>query len=273
MGDVTAQVAGHYSRNQLGQAILAAFAALGRPTAPLDPEDFAAVAELHTRGRAATEDLAAALAPKASDRVLDVGSGLGGGACYFAGRFGCHVSGIDLSADFCAAARLLAEQQGFGDKVDFRPGDATALPFAAASFDIVYSQHVAMNIADKAKLYGEIARVLKPGGRFGLYDLLQGPGGAPHYPVPWAADARTSFLVTPAALVALLDGAGFVVESRDDMTALAREWSTRRAENTKPVVSGLRLLHGETAKAMAANVARNLAEGRVVALRAICRKP
>ena len=117
-----------------------------------------------TRGRAATEDLASALAPKASDRVLDVGSGLGGGACYFAGRFGCHVSGIDLSADFCAAARLLAEQQGFGDKVDFKPGDATALPFAAARFDIVYSQHVAMNIADKAKLYGEIARVLKDEG-------------------------------------------------------------------------------------------------------------
>lgn len=272
MTGVTTQVAGHYSQGELGHAILAAFDALGRPTAPMDEKDFAAVAELHTRGHAATEDLGAALQPKPGERVLDVGSGLGGAACYFAARFDCRVTGIDLSADLCNAARLLAESQGLGQKVDFRSGDATSLPFAAASFDVVYSQHVAMNIADKAALYAEIARVLEPGGRFGLYDLLQGSGDELYFPVPWAVDATTSFLVTPEALKRLLADAGFVIERFDDVSALARDWSTRQAENTKPVVSALRLLYGETAKAMMANVARNLAEGRVLAIQVICRK-
>jgi ubiquinone/menaquinone biosynthesis C-methylase UbiE len=273
MSDVTAQIAGHYSRSELGQAILAAFEALGRPTAPMDEKDFAAVSELHTRGRAATEELGAALQPKAGEHALDVGSGLGGAACYFAAHFSCHVTGIDLSADLCNAARLLAENQGLGQKVDFRRGDATLLPFATASFDLAYSQHVAMNIADKARLYAEIARVLKPGGRFGLYDLVQGSGDELYFPVPWAEDASMSFLVTPDMLKTVLAETGFMIESCEDVTARARDWSTRRAASTRPAVSGLRLLYGESAKAMIANVARNLAEGRVLAIRAFCRKP
>jgi ubiquinone/menaquinone biosynthesis C-methylase UbiE len=272
MSDMAAQIAAHYSRSELGQAILEAFEALGRPTAPMDEKDFAAVAELHTRGRAATEELGVALQPKPGERVLDVGSGLGGAACYFAASFGCHVTGIDLSADLCNAARLLAENQGLGQKVDLRRGDAASLPFEAASFDVAYSQHVAMNIADKARLYAEIVRVLKPGRRFGLYDLVQGSDDGPYFPVPWAADSAMSFLVTPEALKTLLVEAGFTIESFEDVTALTRDWSTRRAESIKPAVSGLRLLHGESAKAMIANVARSLVEGRVLAIRAICCK-
>jgi SAM-dependent methyltransferase len=150
------------------------------------------------------------------------------------------------------------------------------MPFADARFDVAYTQHVAMNIEDKARLYGEVWRVLKPGGRFGVYDLLQGPGGDVVYPVPWARDASTSFLVAGPELRALLEAAGFTVVTWRETAVEARQWldqmKTRMAEPDPPP-SALRLLLGDDYRPVVQNIFRNLTEDRVRPTEVICRKP
>src|SRR5262249_56287153 len=99
----------------------------------------------------------------------------------------------------CRVAAMLAERTGLADRLDYRVGDALAMPFPAQSFDVVWSQSVAMNIADRDRLNAEIRRVLKPGGRYAFSEVVSGPAGPLHFPVPWARDASISFLSTTKA--------------------------------------------------------------------------
>ncbi|MGH6944730.1 MAG: class I SAM-dependent methyltransferase, partial [Geminicoccaceae bacterium] len=218
------EVASHYGRDGLVDAILDALQATGKDIDHLTIEALAPLDEFHVRGRPATAELAAGLKLARKMRVLDVGCGIGGASRYVAATCGCHVVGIDLTPEFCRSAALLAQMVGLGDRVEYRHGSALALPFENASFDAAYTQHVAMNIEDKAALYAEVVRVLKPGARFGIFDLLQGEGGDVVFPVPWARDASISFLVRPAELRALLEGAGFEVLSWRDTSAEGRAW-------------------------------------------------
>jgi MPBQ/MSBQ methyltransferase len=270
------KVARHYGRDDLAATILGALEAAGKDTSRLTLEDLAPVDEFHIRGREATAELAGRLGLAPGMRVLDVGCGIGGPSRYVAASFDCHVAGVDLTEEFCRVATVLADRVGLGEKVEYRQGNALAMPFADASFDAAYTQHVAMNIEDKAALYAEVARVLKPGARFGIYDVLRGEGEEVVYPVPWARDALISFLVRPAELRALLETAGFEIVSLRDMAAEARVWmdqtKARMAEPVPPP-SALRLLLGEDAKPMAQNVFRNLLEDRIVPVEVICRKP
>jgi ubiquinone/menaquinone biosynthesis C-methylase UbiE len=267
-------VAEHYARRDLSAAILAALEAAGKDVNRLTLEDLAPVDEFHVRGRPATAELAAALGLAPGTRVLDVGCGIGGPSRYVAATYDCEVVGIDLTEEFCRVAVLLADRVGLGERVDYRPGNALAMPFADGGFDVAYTQHVAMNIEDKERLYREVWRVLKPGGRFGIYDLLQGEGGDVIYPVPWARDTATSFLVRPGALRRLLEAAGFEVVSWHDRTAEAHLWVDNiKAQMSAPTppLNALRLLFGEDAGAMAQNVFRNLLERRIVPTEVICR--
>jgi SAM-dependent methyltransferase len=270
------KVARHYARNDLAATILGALEAAGKDVTRLTLEDLAPVDEFHIRGRTATAELASGLGLGPGMRVLDVGCGIGGPSRYVAATFDCHVLGIDLTEEFCRVAALLANKVGLGDRVEYRQGDALAMPFADASFDAAYTQHVAMNIEDKAALYAEVARVLRPGARFGVYDVLRGEGGEVVYPVPWARDASISFLVRPEELRSLLESAGFDILGLRDTADDARLWVDQtRARMAEPVPppSALRLLLGEDAKPMAQNIFRNLLEGRVVPIEVICRKP
>jgi MPBQ/MSBQ methyltransferase len=182
------RVAAHYTRADLGARMLAALEAAGKDLDRLSLDDLAPVDEFHLRGRPATAELADGLALASGTRVLDVGSGIGGPSRYVAATYDCRVTGVDLTEEYCRVAALLAERVGLGDRVAYRPGNALALPFPDASFTVAYTQHVAMNIEDKARLYVEVCRVIEPGGRFGLYGLLQGEGGDVVYSVPWARD-------------------------------------------------------------------------------------
>jgi len=270
------EIADHYSRDDLAAVILKALEAAGKDTSRLTVEDLAQVDEFHARGRPATAELASALGLTPGTRVLDVGCGIGGPSRYVAATFGCQVVGIDLTEEYCRVATLLADKVGLGDRVEFRQGNALAMPFEEASFDAAYTQHVAMNIEDKAALYAEVARVLKPGARFGIYDLLQGDGGDVLFPVPWARDASISFLVDPAELRSLLEAAGFEISSWRDTAAQARLWVDQvKAHMAEPVPppTALQLQFGHDAKPMAQNVFRNLLEGRVVPTEVICRNP
>jgi SAM-dependent methyltransferase len=268
-------VAEHYARADLSSTILGALEAAGKDIDRLSLEDLAPVDEFHVRGRPATAELAGALGLAPGMRVLDVGCGIGGPSRYVAATYGCDVIGIDLTEGYCQVATLLTDRVGLGDRVEYRPGNALAMPFDDGAFEAAYTQHVAMNIEDKARLYAEVERVLQPGGRFGIYDLLQGGGGDVIYPVPWARDPATSFLVRPGELRRLLEAAGFEVVSWRETAAEARLWvdqmKARMAEPTPPP-SALRLLLGEDAKPIAQNIFRNLLEERVVPTEVVCRK-
>lgn len=206
-----------------------------------------------------------------------MGSGIGGPARYLARRFGCRVTGIDLTAEFCAVANHLTRLLGMQERVRFEQGDALRMPFADASFSGAYSMNVSMNIADKAALYRELRRVLKPGGWLALSELAQGPGAPPDYPTPWAASAAASFLQTPGETRAGLEAAGFRIEALRDTLAATLEFGRRSramAERGEKVPHrAVELIHGAAAKAAMSNTGAGLKEGRLVPIEVLARAP
>jgi ubiquinone/menaquinone biosynthesis C-methylase UbiE len=269
------QVERHYTPGDLVAAIREGLQRAGKDVASLTLEDLAPVDEFHVRGREATRELAAQLDLRPGLSVLDVGSGTGGASRFLAATYGCRVIGIDLTAEYCRAATALAQWVKLDALVEYRQANALDLPFPDDRFDVAWTQHVAMNIADKARLYAGIRRVVKPGGAFALYDVLKGPGGDVKYPVPWAREPSISFLVTPDALRRLLEQAGFRIESWRDRTAEGRTWFRSVAERLRAGGApplGFHLLIGPEFATMAENMRRNLDEDRIALLEAICRR-
>nr|WP_319527953.1 methyltransferase domain-containing protein [Pseudomonas laurentiana] len=265
----------HYTRSDLGDVILSALEKAGKDVNRLTPEDLAPVDQFHIRGRVATLELARAAGLDATQHVLDVGSGVGGTSRCLAKEFGCRVTGIDLTDEYCRAAAMLSAKTGLSHLVDYRQGDATKLPFDDQAFDVVWTEHVAMNIPDKTRLYKEMHRVLKPGGTLAIYDVLAGPSGPVLFPVPWARTPDTSFLVSPHELRTLLEETTFTVTDWSDTTEAARAWFVTLAEKIQkegfPSL-GFHLLLGADFKAMALNQGRNLQEGRIVLAQVVAKK-
>jgi ubiquinone/menaquinone biosynthesis C-methylase UbiE len=268
-------VAEHYKQRALGDVILAALKAAGKDVEHLTPDDLAPVDEFHSGGRNATVRLAQLAQINGSDRVLDVGCGIGGPSRYLASQFGCQVTGLDFTAEFIALAAMLAQRTRLADKVTYRQGDALDLPFADISFDVVWSQNAAMNIADRDRLYGEMRRVLAPAGRLALQEIAAGPGGEPYYPAPWANDKSISFLSTPQATRAALERVGFRVLAWQDTTAEALEQQiarTKALESGSLPPLGLHILIGEAFPTVTKNMLRNLQEQRLKLFNAVLQR-
>jgi MPBQ/MSBQ methyltransferase len=217
--DVRDLVREHYTNDDLVGGIVAALAAVGVDTDHLSWADLAPVDQLHAGGAPATGHLLEQLAPARESTLLDVGCGIGGPARMAAGRYGVHVTGVDLTPDFVATATALTARVGLSDLATFVATPGEALPFAEASFDDAMMIHVGMNIPDKGALFAEVRRVLRPGGTFGLFEQMRLADGDLTYPLPWAEDERSSFVEPADAYVAALEAAGFSGIRVEDRTA------------------------------------------------------
>jgi SAM-dependent methyltransferase len=268
MTDALDDVRDHYRATGLTERLKTALMALGPQDARLTPEQLGALDQFHTRGLAATAELAKLAGITADMSVLDVGSGVGGPARFLAATYGCPVTGVDLSEPFVDAARYLTGRTGQSGQVSFQTASALELPFDDGRFDAVLLQHVAMNISDRPRLYREIRRVLKKGGRFATFDVVLN-GGEPHYPVPWARTPATSFLLTAAVTRETIEPAGFRTLTWQDDSEAAKAWIAQLRASGPPPSPNLGVVMGPDFAQLSANLGRNLMEGRLGILTAV----
>jgi len=268
MTDALDGVRDHYRATGLTERLKIALTVLGPEDQRLTPQQLGALDQFHTRGLAATAELARLAGITADMSVLDVGSGVGGPARFLAATYGCRVTGIDLSEPFVDAARYLTRRTGQSEQVSFHTASALELPFEGSRFDAVLLQHVAMNIADRARLYREIERVLKPCGRFATFDVVAN-GSELHYPVPWARTPATSFLMTADATREAIEAAGFRTLTWQDDTEAAKAWIAQRRGSGPPPSPNLGIVLGPDFAQLFANLGRNLVEGRIGILTAV----
>jgi len=263
--DVEEAVARHYGVSDLTDRILKAMAAAGIDADRVRPEQLAPIDEFHIGGRPATIHAVAKMGLEADDHVLDVGCGIGGAARYIASTAGCRVTGIDLTPGYVAAAQELARRTGLSDRVHYHVASALEMPFEDRAFDAAITIHVAMNIEDRGGLYREVARVLRPGATFCIYDVMKTEKEGLKYPVPWAETPATSHLTTLQEMQALLRDAGFEVVEVEDRTAFGvaffRESLAGSAGGAPPL--GLHIVMGATAREKFQNMLANLERGAI----------
>jgi len=248
---------------------VAAIRAAGlNPEQRLSPEELGALDHFHTGGLRASRELQELAQIRGEHRVLDIGAGLAGPARMLASTLGCRVDCIEMSSDFCAGARLLNRLTGLDDRIKVHNASALDLPVPDKAFDVVWMQNVGMNIADKRTLYGEIHRVLKPGGRFAFQELAAGHSTLSHFPLPWATDPADSFLVTLDELRSLLNASGLTTELLEDTSAAHLSATTANATPAAPGKLGLAVFVDNLAQ-KAANARRSLEEGQVRLVRGV----
>lgn len=261
--DAEAKVAGHYGRGGLEDKILAAMKSAGVDMERVTVEDLAPVDEFHVGGLEATKELAGQMELGAGLRVLDVGSGIGGPARFFAAGHGCRVTGVDLTEEFARVATRLTQLAKLEGLVDFQQGSALEMKFEAGTFDRASMIHVGMNIADKDALFREVRRVLKPGGLFAVFDLVRTGPGELSWPLPWALSAETSFVVSGKEYREALERAGFRLERergrREYSVAFTERMVSRMAQG--PPALGLHLVMGEKTPVMIKNVLAMMKNG------------
>ncbi len=266
----------HYNQGDLKQTILLALERAGKDIDQLTLDDLAPIDEFHIRGPEATREMAQEIGLGEGMQVLDVGCGLGGPSRRLASNYGCRVTGLDLTEAYCRVAEALSVRLDLDHLVSYRTGNALDMPFEDMSFDVLWTQHTAMNIGEKAQLYTEMYRVLKPGGHLAIYDIMAGPGGEVYFPVPWARDRSISFLATDDELRHFLGAAGFNIMSWHDTTDAGLAWFGAKAaqikRHGKPIL-GYHILLGEDFPQMARNQLRSLNENRMALLQVIAKRP
>ena len=268
-------IANHWGNRNIYALVISALQEAGKSPDALTVDDLAAVDHFHARGFPATVDLADRLPIKAGSHILDIGCGIGGPARYFAKRFQCSVTGIDITPAFVETANRLTSLVDLNSQVTIEFGDGQSLPYSDGSFDSAYAQHVTMNVADRGRFFGEAYRVLRPGAFFALTEHGLGPVGDPYYPLPWSVDGSGSYLTVPEETRTLLEAAGFESVSIEDTGHKYLEAYKRAmelaAQGALPPL-GTHVLMGETAPQKTHNAARNIEERRTRPVQVLCRK-
>ncbi len=265
----------HWTHGSLAKAIMAALEKAGVDTASPSVRDLEPMDHLHGGGAEATRGLLARLSPRPAQHILDIGSGIGGPARFLASEYGCRVTGIDLTQEFCDVAVMLTEKTGLDDRVSFRQASALDLPFDDACFDGAYSQNVSMNISDKVAFYGEACRILKPGGLFVAAEVAEGPEGPPFFPVPWALTPEISHLSKVDEISDLLAAAGFrdieIIDQTAAMMDFHQRTRARIAAEGEPVLSP-KVVIGKDADERLKNSVRSVVEKRIIPVEVVCRR-
>jgi len=263
-----ASLEAHYSARDIEERILAAIRAAGLdPEQRLSPDELGALDHFHTGGIRASRELIELAQIRAEDRVLDIGAGLAGCARLLASAPGCRVDCIEMSPDFCAGAELLNRLTGLEERIEVHKGSALDLPFPDDSFDVVWMQNVGMNIADKRQLYGEICRVLKPGGRYAFQEMAAGETATSYFPLPWATDPADSCLISTEAFRSILEENGFIAELFEDTSEAHLNSSTVNSAPS-PLTLGV---YVDNLAQRAGNARRSLEEGQVRFVRGVFR--
>ena len=236
--------------------------------------NIAGVDEFHVRGAEVSLELAKQVELKNS-KVLDVGCGIGGPSRMLADQFNCKVTGIDLCQEFIRTARGLSEIVGLQYNTEFLQASALDLPFNKGSFDVVWTQHVQMNISDKGKFYSEINRVLSDQGMLIYYDIFRKNSADVNYPVPWADNSSVSFLGTIKNMNNILIELGFNKFHTTDQTSKAILFLSDLFEKLKMNGSpklGLNVLMGKSTGEKLLNILKGLEEGKIVLQSGIYKK-
>ena len=272
----TEAVAAHYTHGTLLTSIGDGVRRLGKTPDTVTVDDLSPVDEFHIGGRVATQRFLDQLDLVAADRVLDVGCGLGGASRFAANHYGCRVTGVDLTSEYVKTGAVLCSWVGLGDRITLEQGDATATPYPDGTFDKAYMMHVGMNIANKRALASELYRVLRPGGRLGIYDIMRVGGGDLEFPVPWATTEGQSHVSSPAEYKAALEAAGLRVIAEHDRGSFAldffAELQTRAGGAGGPAPLGLHILMGTTAPQKVRNMIENVSQNRIAPVELIAER-
>jgi ubiquinone/menaquinone biosynthesis C-methylase UbiE len=240
----------HYGATDLMERVDNALRLAGHDPTNLTAESLNTIDQLHSGGLSATKALAEVAGLRQGMRVLDAGCGIGGSSRYLALTYACQVDAMDLTPECVSIAASLNKACKHDDRITVRQGSVDDLPYANLSFDVVWSQSVAMNVKDKRRMFSEAFRVLVPGGRLALSHAAQGPAGEPYYPLPWAMDSSCSFLATPEEIDKTLEETGF-------NNILVRAEAGRSGGSQSTVM-------GSDMPDRQANAARSLREGRLI---------
>jgi len=270
------EIARHYGVDDLLTRIEAGLRAAGVDPAHPGIDDLKPVDEFHTGGIEATTALLDQLEITPEMRVLDIGCGLGGTARHILHRYGAHVVGVDLTPAYVATGQALNDRLHLSEGIDLLEGSALDLPVADRDVDLVTMFHVGMNIPDKDQLFAEVARVLKPGGRYALFDVMRGENDDDlHFPVPWAGHAGISHVHGPGIYRRAAHAAGFEEVNERDRAGFALDYFARvnrmiAASGVPPL--GIHILMGDSAAEKIANYVANVETGRIAPTEMIFRR-
>lgn len=261
------KVATHYGHGSLTAAIRKGLQAQGITPEEASVEDLGPVDEFHIGGRAATIHFFDKLDLTETSKALDIGCGLGGAARFAAHSFGSQIEGVDLTPEYVETGVVLCRWVNLSDKINLSVASALSMPFESGDFDFAYMMHVGMNIEDKHALFKEVARVLKPGGTFGIYDIMKSNEDDLVYPVPWASSAETSWLAEPESYRIALEDSGFVVKQENDRKDFAVDFFAKMKKATEvqksPPPLGLHVLMQQSTAEKIPNMVANLQAGRI----------
>jgi len=268
----------HYRCNNLDQLVNAAFNEAKQRNKPFDHKIIAAVDQFHIGGLRATLKMIELAGFNPQDKVLDIGCGIGGPARTIACTCNCHVTGVDLSEDYCQAARLISKQLNMDHQTKFIRANALKMPFNKNSYSALWTQHVTMNIGAKKALLQEFYRVLKPAGQLLMYEVLctTHTNESVNYPLPWAKEPEDSFLDNIHNYSSLIHNCGFELNHLQDVSSTAIiniKKVVERIKQGEKKELGLEIILGESFLTMMENLLEALKNDRLSVVEFVATKP